>query len=120
MKYLYEKKYEIHIITNGPKKTVKNKLGKINVLKYITGIFTAEEAGNMKPRHEFFEKFFEKLGDYQKEDMLIIGDELEKDVAGGNQNGIDSCWLNMKKAENNTEFKPTHEIEDLIELKKFL
>ena len=53
-------------------------------------------------------------------EMLIIGDELEKDVARGNQNGIDSCWLNMKKAGNNTKIKPTHEIEDLIELKKFL
>lgn len=120
IKYLYEKKYKIHIITNGPKKAVKDKLGKINILNYITDIFTAEEAGNMKPRHEFFEKFFERLGDYQKEDMLIIGDELEKDVAGGNQNGIDSCWLNMKNVENNTKFKPTHEIADLIELKKFL
>lgn len=120
IKYLYEKNYGIYIITNGPKKAVKNKLGKINVLKYIEGIFTAEEAGNMKPRHEFFEKFFERLGEYKKEDMLIIGDELEKDIAGGNQNGIDSCWLNMKQEENNTEFKPTYEIEDLIELKKFL
>lgn len=120
IKYLHEKNYEVHIITNGPKKAVKNKLRKINVLKYITSIFTAEEAGNMKPRHEFFEKFFEKIDDYKKDDMLIIGDELEKDVAGGNQNGIDSCWLNMKKTKNNTEFKPNYEINDLIELKKIL
>lgn len=120
LKYLHEKEYEIHIVTNGPTKAVKNKLEKIDVLKYITGIFTAEEAGNMKPRHEFFEKFFEKIGDYKKENMFIIGDELEKDVAGGNQNGIDSCWLNMKKEKNNTGFKPTHEINDLIELKKIL
>ena len=120
IKYLYEKKYEMYIITNGPAKAVRNKLEKIDVLKYITGIFTAEEAGNMKPRHEFFEKFFEKLDDYNRENMLIVGDELEKDVAGGNQNGIDSCWLNMKKTKNNTEYKPTYEIEDLIELKDFL
>lgn len=52
--------------------------------------------------------------------MLIVGDELEKDVVGGNQNGIDSCWLNMKKTKNNTKYKPTYEIEDLIELKIFL
>lgn len=120
IKYLYEKHYEIHIVTNGPTKAVENKLGKINVRKYITGIYTAEEAGHMKPRHEFFEKFFDKINDYKKDYMLIIGDELEKDVAGGNQNGIDSCWLNIKKTKNNTEFKPTHEIDDLLELKKFL
>lgn len=120
IEYLYERKYELHIITNGPTRAVKNKLEKIDVLKYITGIFTAEEAGNMKPRHEFFEKLFKKLCDYNKENMLIVGDELEKDIAGGNQNGIDSCWLNMNKTKNDTGYKPTYEIEDLIELKKIL
>ncbi len=116
IRYLYDKNYEIHIITNGPTNAVKNKLGKIDVLKYITCIFTAEEAGNMKPRHEFFEK----IGDNKRENMLIVGDELEKDVAGGNKNGIDSCWLNMKKEKNNTEYKPTIEIADLIQLKNYL
>ncbi len=74
----------------------------------------------MKPRRKFFEKFFEKIDDYRIENMLIIGDELEKDVAGANQNGIDSCWLNMSKVKNYTAFKPTYEISDLIELKNFL
>lgn len=120
IRYLYEKDYEIHIITNGPTKAVKDKLRKINVLKYVTSIFTAEEAGSMKPHQKFFQKFFEKMNDNKKEDMIIVGDELDKDVAGGNHNGIDSCWLNMKKLKNNTEFKPTFEINNLIELKKIL
>ena len=52
--------------------------------------------------------------------MIIIGDELEKDVWGGIQNGIDSCWLNIKKDKNNSDLKPNYEINDLIELKRFL
>jgi len=74
----------------------------------------------MKPHHEFFEKFFNKINTCDKDNMLIIGDELEKDVLGGIQNGIDSCWFNMKKTENNTNFKPTYEINSLIELKNIL
>ena len=54
------------------------------------------------------------------EDMLIIGDELEKDVFGGIKNGIDTCWFNMNKIVNNTIFKPTYEINNLIELKNIL
>lgn len=120
IKYLNEKKYEIYIITNGPTNAVRSKLEKIDVLEYITNIFTAEEAGSMKPHDEFFEKFFKKFGAYKRDDMIIVGDELEKDIAGGNRNGIDSCWLNTKKVQNNTVFKPTYEIKELIELKKIL
>ena len=74
----------------------------------------------MKPHDEFFLKFFQKIGTYEKGDMLIIGDELEKDILGGIKNGIDSCWVNTKKLENNTKFKPNYEVNNLMELKKIL
>ena len=120
LKYLYKKQYEIYIVTNGPIMAVNDKLSKINAVKYISGTFTAEEAGYMKPQHEFFAKFFNRINSYKTEDMLIIGDELEKDVLGGIRNGIDSCWFNIKNTENKTELKPTYEINNLIELKNIL
>lgn len=120
MQYLYKKQYEIYIVTNSPEKIVKDKLSKLNAQKYIKGIFSAEEAGYMKPHKGFFEKFFRKIGTYKKDDMLIIGDELYKDILGGIQNGIDSCWVNIKELKNNTRFKTNYEINDLIELKNFL
>ena len=55
---------------------------------------SAEEAGDMKPSNEFFEKFFSKIQYYEKNSMLIVGDELDKDILGGIKNGIDSCWFN--------------------------
>ena len=58
LEYLYKKGYDIYIVTNSPTKVVNNKLDKIGAHKYITGIFTAEEAGHMKPRQEFFDMFF--------------------------------------------------------------
>lgn len=120
LKYLYEKKYELYIITNGPTKAVNDKLGKINAQKYIKDTFSADEAGHMKPHNDFFKKFFNKINSYEKEDMLIIGDELEKDILGGIQNGIDTCWFNMKNTLNDTNLKPTYEINNLIELKNIL
>ena len=120
LNYLYKEQYEIYIVTNSPQKVVKDKLSKINAQKYVKDIFSAEEAGHMKPHKVFFEKMFQKIGSDNVEDMLIVGDELEKDVLGGIQNGIDSCWVNLKKADNNTELKPTYEINELIELKNLL
>ena len=99
---------------------MKDKLVKINVQKYIKETFSADEAGYMKPQNEFFFKFFEKIETYEKDNMIIIGDELEKDILGGIKNGIDSCWVNIKKLENKTNLKPNYEINDLIELKNIL
>ena len=101
-------------------KAVNNKLKTIGIKEYVTDIFTAEEAGHMKPRHEFFQGFFKKINDFEKDDIIIIGDELDKDIAGGNNNGFDSCWLNMKSEKNNTKYKPTYEIKDLSELRNIL
>lgn len=120
LQYLYIKQYEIYIVTNSPEKVVKDKLSKLNAQKYIKGTFSADEAGYMKPHKDFFEKFFRKIGTYKKDDMLIIGDELDKDILGGIQNGIDSCWVNIKDLENNTRYKANYEINDLIELKNIL
>ena len=120
LKYLNKKQYEIYIVTNGPAKPVENKLNSINAKKYIKSIFTAEEAGYMKPHQEFFDKFFKKINNYQKDEMLIIGDELEKDVLGGIQNGIDSCWFNIRNKKNTTGIKPNFEIYDLLELRNIL
>lgn len=74
----------------------------------------------MKPSGVFFEKFFSKIQYYEKKDMLIIGDELDKDVLGGIQNEIDSCWFNRNRLENNTRYKPSYEINNLMELKDIL
>lgn len=119
LKYLYERQYEIYIITNSPTKVVNEKLCKIKAQNYIKNTFSSEEAGHMKPHHEFFEGFFNKINSYQKEDMLIIGDELEIDILGGIQNGIDTCWFNPKKLCNN-QYKTNYEIIELLELKNIL
>ena len=119
LKYLYEKEYEIYIVTNGPIIVINDKLTKINAQKYIKNIFSAEEVGYAKPSKEYFEGFFKKINNSQTEKMLIIGDELEKDVLGGLNNGIDTCWFNSKKIIN-SKYEINYEINELIELKNIL
>ncbi len=120
LKYLYEKQYKIYIITNGPYTAIRDKLEKSNLISYITNTFSADEVGFMKPKKEFYEGFMNKYSLYQKEHMLIIGDEIEKDILGGMLNQIDTCWFNKEKIENNTTIKPNYEISNLIELKQII
>lgn len=119
LKYLYNEGYEIYIVTNGPKRAVRNKAKGTGGLEYIKEIFAAEEVGYMKPKKEYFKGFFKKINCYNTDEMLIIGDELEKDVLGGMNNNIDTCWFNRKGIDS-TGYKVDYEIKDLIELKKIL
>lgn len=119
LRYLNEKGYELYIITNSPTKIVSDKLDRINAQQYIKYAFSAEEAGHMKPHDRFFEVFFNRLGNYNKNEMLIIGDELDKDILGGIKCGIDTCWFNPNKLINN-QYKTNYEIRELSELKNIL
>ena len=76
LKYLCKKGYEIYIVTNGPGKAANDKLTKLNAHGYIKGTFSSDEAGHMKPHREYFDNFFKVIGNYKKDDMIIIGDEL--------------------------------------------
>lgn len=120
LEYLVKKEYDLYIITNGPIKPLKDKLEKANINNYIKCAFSAEEAGRMKPHKEFFDRFFQKVNIENKNDILIVGDELEKDVLAGIKNGMDTCWFNKDFQNNNTDIKPTFEINNLEELKNIL
>jgi len=119
VKYLYEKGYKIIIATNGPIIPLETKIEKLKIKPYIDTIFAAEEVGAMKPHQDYYKGLLEKANIINKEDILFIGDELEKDIKGGIENKIDTCWYNPLKQSSN-QYKPKYEIQKLIELKKIL
>lgn len=67
------------------------KLEKLKILDQISYIVTSEEAGAEKPSAEFFELCLEKAGCSAGE-CIFIGDSLEKDVRGADENGIYGVW----------------------------
>ncbi len=76
--------------------------------------------GYQKPKKEFFEYVFQHLNNADLEKTLIIGDSLTSDIKGGVDAGIDTCWFNPHRKENNTDVQPTYEIRKLEELKSIL
>ena len=50
----------------------------------------------------------------------MIGDSLEADIKGGQNAGIDTCWVNFKNIINNTGIIPKYEVKKLEELFEIL
>lgn len=115
MKYLYEKKYRIIIATNGPLVPLKEKLKKIGIYELVDFMFSSEEAGQMKPHKKFYETLFEKAQIIPSNKILFIGDNLDTDIKGGIENGLDTCWCNYNNEINN-KYDVTYEIKKLKDL----
>lgn len=122
IKYLYDKKYRLIIATNGPLIAVDSKLSKLGIKQFIDMVFSAEEVGQTKPHKLYFEGLLKKanIDESEKNNILVIGDDLQKDIKGGIDNGIDTCWCNLNFERNTTEYKAKYEINKLLELKKIL
>ena len=118
--YLYEKGYKIIIATNGPSVPLKVKLDKLGITNYVDTIFSADEVGFMKPHKEYYIGLEKKANiNNDNNEILFIGDDLEKDIKGGIDNNIDTCWCNYTN-EVNDKYSTKYEITNLYQLKNIL
>lgn len=111
---------QIFIVTNGLLATQKSRIAHSLIKDYISGYFVSSSVGHQKPEIKFFEHVFANIPKIPKEKILIIGDSLSADIAGGNNAGISTAWFNEHRAENPTGITPTYEIHKLSELRKFI
>ena len=100
------------IITNGIKDTQYGRLDNAGLMNDFAEIIISEEAGVAKPAAAFFDYVLDRIGFRNRDEMLIIGDSLSSDIAGGVGYGIDTCWFNPDGLENKTGIEPTYEISD--------
>lgn len=98
------------IITNGITDTQYGRLKKAELMNDFYEIIISEEAGAAKPAAAFFDFVLDRIGFRQLGEMLIIGDSLSSDIAGGVGYGIDTCWYNPERRVNETGIEPTYEI----------
>lgn len=108
------------IVTNGTVVAQERKLEKSGLNKLITDIFISDRIGAEKPSPQFFEKVWEELGPYKKEEVMIVGDSLTSDMQGGNNAGIRCCWYNPKGLKNETSVRVDYEITNLWQVKDIL
>lgn len=109
-----------YAVTNGTKVAQDRKLKISGLIDIFDDVFISEELGVEKPGVGFFEKVWEKIGKYNSEEVMIIGDSLTSDMKGGNNAGILCCWYNAKGAVNDKGIRIDFEIDDLQKVKEIL
>jgi len=114
--YLH-KKYNLYIITNGFNEVQFTKLKNSNLDKYFLKVFTSEDAGAQKPNPIIFEHALSNT-DADKQESIMIGDDLKVDVLGAKNFGLDQVYFNPYKKAHQEEI--THEITSLSELQGIL
>ncbi len=119
-KYLTDNQKQIYIVTNGTAITQRMRIENSTIKDFIQKFFISEEIGSQKPQKVFFDHVLSNIVYSSKDRIIIIGDSLSSDIAGGNNAGIDTCWFNKNKAVNTTGIRPTYEISELNEIKRFI
>lgn len=118
--------YIISIASNGAH-AAKHELllETLGVLPYIDHLVISSYIGVRKPNPEMLFKICEKMG-LQKEEVVVVGDMLDRDVLMGNEAGVRTIWIdalaynpaqNIKRLkENNPLYRPTAGIVALSQL----
>jgi len=95
LEYLYPK-YPLHIITNGFEEVQYAKLKNSGMDRYFTSVITSEEARSKKPEAEIFCFALRKTG-ASADESLMVGDDLDVDMTGARQMGIDQLYVNHNR-----------------------
>ena len=109
-----------YAVTNGTKVAQVKKLNKSSLIDLFDAVFISEDVGIEKPDVKFFEHVWDVIGQYEKDEVIIVGDSLTSDMQGGNNAGILCCWYNPKGLENTNGVKLDYEIQDLQEILEIL
>src|SRR5699024_2906999 len=112
--------YTLLLLTNGSPELQHIKLDiSPEIPPYFDHIVISGGFGKGKPDPSIFEHAMELLN-VEKEQVLMVGDNLHTDILGANRTGIPSVWLNRKKQEQHEEIVATYEITSLSELQTIL
>ncbi|MDF2154059.1 HAD family hydrolase [Vibrio sp. CAU 1672] len=111
--------YQLVVITNGPVFSQHPKLAATNMSEWVDHIIVGGEEPEEKPAASIFQKAL-ALTNTKPEQALHIGDSLTADIAGANNLGIVSVWVNHDQQDNDSEIQPDFEITHTVELLEIL
>lgn len=109
-----QKKYTLHIISNGFKESTLTKMDKSGLNPYFSNVIISEDVGVNKPNKAIFE-YALRLASAQKEESIMIGDSLEADIRGAQDYGMKAIYFNPmnKEKPEDVVWQITH-LEELL------
>jgi putative hydrolase of the HAD superfamily len=115
----FQNKYKLGLLTNGAADIQQMKIYGARIEKYFDCIVIAGKVGFGKPDLRIFELIAECMK-LEPEKIMMIGDNIKRDLIGAKKAGMTTVWLNRNGAVENNDLKPDYQIEDLFQLKEFL
>lgn len=112
--------FTMAIVTNGLREVQRPRFYNSGISEYFKEIIISDEIGIAKPDSRIFEYALKQLNHTHKQSVLMIGDKLNSDIIGGNNYGIDTCWVNLAGTTNSTNIDPTYEIDSISKIKEIV
>lgn len=106
-------KYELHIITNGFEEAQEKKLTISNIKHYFKTVTNSEMVGVKKPNPKIF-NFALDLAKAYPQESIMIGDNIEADIEGANEIGMDTVHFDYKDSKEPHNFKRITNLKALI------
>ena len=110
-------RYQLHILTNGFAAVQAIKLKSAGLTDYFIEVVSSDTTGHRKPHRPVFDYLLDRIGASSQE-CLMIGDNLETDVRGAREAGIDQAFYNPGQIKHREMV--TYEIACLSELRSIL
>lgn len=113
-----------YAVTNGTRRAQERKLERSGLDRLFDGVFISEDIGIEKPNKGFFDVVLGQIGDYRKEEIMIVGDSLTSDIKGGNNAGIVCCWYHPGRQDGKEAsvngLRIDYEIQNLQQVKEIV
>lgn len=108
--------YTLHIITNGFKEVQHGKLNQSKIDHFFQTVTNSEMVGVKKPNPKIF-KHALQMAKAIKEESLMIGDNLEADILGAINFGMEAICFNYHKETLGSDITG---VDHLLELKRYI
>ena len=120
MDYLREKGYRMHMTSNGFHEVQYKKLAACGLRDYFDTIILSEDAGANKPSPLFFDYALAQSG-ASRDSTLMIGDNMQTDIQGALNAGIDALLFNRWSVDvKEAQKAPTFVVDKLLQIKRLL
>lgn len=105
--------YILHIITNGFQEVQYIKLNESKLSPFFDVIVCSEHIGFNKPDKRIFMHALELAG-AKAEESMMIGDDLQVDVLGANQVGMEAVLFDPEKKHRSKAFRVINDLKELL------
>lgn len=111
---------KLGLVSNGFSVLHKHRLKKTGFADYFDQIIISEEVGVAKPDALIFEQATNQLNAHRDNRTLMVGDNVNADIMGANNFGLDTCWINAHDKQAPRHIQPTHTVANLDQLTSLL